>query len=131
MMKSLLKTLLVLCMAVSLMMLTGCGDDKKEVAEEQPATLIGAWTLTDMVGSDDAVQSMKYYEEMGLKVTMAISNDQIEMVTTDGDHSEYGVSDYRVEGTQIITGTSTMDYVLEGKTLKLTTGGVTMVFTQK
>ena len=113
-MKRLLKTLLLMCMTVSLVMLSGCGE-KEDVAEEQPATLLGAWTLTDMTGSDDAVQSMEYYNSMGWKVTMAISADQIEMVTFDGEHSE----------------TSTMDYVLEGRTLKLTTGGVTMVFTQK
>lgn len=129
-MKRLLKNLLLMCMAVSLVMLSGCGE-KEDVAEEQPATLLGAWTLTDMTGSDDAAQSMKYYNSMGWKVTMAISADQIEMVTFDGEHSEYGLSNYRVEGNQIITETSIMDYVLEGRTLKLTTGGVTMVFTQK
>ncbi len=125
-MNKLLKSILVICLLVSSLAMTGCAK------EEQPsASLIGVWLLTDMNGSDDAVQSMQYYDAMGMRVTMAISSDQLEMVTAVGDQTEYEVVGYRVEGSKLITDASEMEYTLNGNTLTLATGGVNMVFERR
>ena len=62
---------------------------------------------------------------------MAISSDTIEMTTFDGTHSDYQASSYRIEGSKMITDASEMEWNLQDDTLKLTTNGVTMVFTRK
>lgn len=117
-------TLMLLALA-ALLMMTGCAKEKDD------ASMIGVWALTGMTGSQDAEESFAYYESIGVKVTMAISSDTIEMVSAQGEHTEYEVISYRIEGNMIITDASQMEYVLDGDTLKLTTQGVTMVFTRR
>lgn len=114
-------------LAAIVLIFTGCSAGKRL----QPADLLGVWVLTDMTGSEEATVSMQYYETMGWKVSMAISNDTLEMTTFDGTHSDYQATAYRIEGTKLITDASEMECVLDGDTLSLTTGGVTMVFTRK
>lgn len=109
------------------MLLAGCSSEEKA----DPASLLGVWVLTDMTGTEEAQISMQYYETMGWKVSMAISSDTIEMTTFDGTHSDYQASSYRIEGSKMITDASEMEWNLQDDTLKLTTNGVTMVFTRK
>lgn len=109
------------------MLFAGCGAGKKT----DTASMLGVWVLTDMTGTEEATVSMQYYETMGWKVSMAISNDTLEMTTFDGTYSDYQAASYRIEGDKLITDASEMTYVLDGDTLKLTTGGITMVFTRK
>lgn len=112
-------------LVAAMLLLFGCS------AEKKAESMLGVWVLTDMTGTEDAQISMQYYETMGWKVSMAISNDTLEMTTFDGTHSDYDATTYRIEGTKMITPASEMEYILEGDTLKLTTNGVTMVFTRK
>ena len=109
------------------MLLAGCSSEEKA----DPASLLGVWVLTDMTGTEEAQISMQYYETMGWKVSMAISSDTIEMTTFDGTHSDYQASSYHIEGSKMITDASEMEWNLQDDTLKLTTNGVTMVFTRK
>lgn len=120
------KKMFILIVAAALL-LTGCTADKKV----DPAALLGVWVLTDMTGTEEAKVSMQYYTTMGWKVSMAISNDTLEMTTSDGTHSDYQVSSYRLDGNRLITDASEMECVLKGDTLRLTSDGVTMVFTRK
>ena len=103
------------------MLFAGCGAGKKT----DTASLLGVWVLTDMTGTEEDEA------QVGWKVSMAISNDTLEMTTFDGTHSDYQAASYRIEGDKLITDASEMTYVLDGDTLKLTTGGITMVFTRK
>lgn len=114
-------------LVAAMLLFFGCSAEKKT----DTASLLGVWVLTDMTGTDEAQISMQYYETMGWKVSMAISNDTLEMTTFDGTHSDYEATTYRIEGTKMVTSASEMEYVLDGDTLKLTTDGVTMVFTRK
>ena len=124
-MKRFAKTVLLLCMAALVLMMGGCA--KEEVS------IVGVWVLTDMTGSDEAVQAMKENTAAGVKVTMAISRGEIEMVTTYNDGAEYDhqTTPYRLEGDRMITGAAEMVYTLTAETLTLQRDGVTMVFTRK
>ena len=116
-------TSLALLVLAALMLFTGCA-----AKPEKAPSMIGVWVLTGMTGTREAEESFAYGESIGMKVTMAISRDQIEMVTMQGAHTEYEVINYRIEGNMIITDATQMEYVLDGNTLKLTTQGVTMIF---
>lgn len=114
-------------LAAVLLIFTGCSTGKKVNSE----SLIGVWVLTDMTGTEEAVVSMQYYETMGWKVSMAISNDTLEMTTTDGTNADYQAVGYRIEGNKLITDATEMVCVLKGDTLELTADGVTMVYTRR
>lgn len=127
MMKKIMKAALVLCLAALLLLAGGC---KKDVA----ADLLGVWELTDMTGSLDAVTSMQYYEDMGVKVQMAISRTELEMVTTYNGSEEYDHQTvaYRIEGDKLITDAAELTLALKDDTLTLTSAdGVVMVYTRK
>ena len=125
--KKLMKAALVLCLAAMLLMLGGC--KKADVVPE----LLGVWELTDMTGTEEAEMSMQYYEMSGVKVQMAISRTNIEMVTTFGAAETYDhqTTTYRIEGDKFITEASESVFTLKDDTLTLTNEGVTMVYTRK
>ncbi|MBQ2953717.1 MAG: hypothetical protein IJE07_09205 [Clostridia bacterium] len=125
-MKSMIRMTMLLGLAVLLLLMAG-GCAKEEVS------IIGVWTLTDMTGTDEAVQDMQAHREAGMKVSMAISSDEIEMVTTYSDSEAYDhqTVSYRIEGDLMITEAAEMAYTLTADTLTLQQGDVTMVFTRK
>ncbi|MBR3763894.1 MAG: hypothetical protein IKK57_04995 [Clostridia bacterium] len=127
-MKKSMKMALALCLTALLLLAGGCG--KKDVA----ADMLGVWELTDMTGSLDAVTSMQYYKDMGVKVQMAISRTELEMVTTynGGEEYDHQTVAYRIEGDKFITDAAELVFTLKGDTLTLASAdGVTMVYTRK
>ena len=127
-MKKIMKAALALSLAALLLLAGGCS--KKDVV----ADMLGVWELTDMTGSLDAVTSMQYYADLGVKVQMAISRTDLEMVTTfsDGTVMDHQTVTYHVEGDKFITEASELVFSLKGDTLTLTSAdGVEMVYTRK
>lgn len=124
-MKRFAKTALLLVLATLLLVMGGCAKEEMSI--------VGVWVLTDMTGSDEAVQAMQENSAAGVKVTMAISRNEIEMVTTYNGGAEYDhqTTPYRLEGDRMITGAAEMVYTLTTDTLTLEQDGVTMVFTRK
>ena len=104
------------------------GDARKD----DTATLLGVWTLVDMTGTPEAEEEMAANSEKGMKVQMAFSLSEFEMVTTYADSTEYDheTASYQLKDGKIVTNAGELPYELEGDTLKITTEGVTMVFTR-
>lgn len=127
-MKRIMKAALALSLAALLLLAGGCS--KKDVT----ADLLGVWELTDMSGTPDAETSMQYYADRGVKVQMAISRTDLEMVTTYNGGEEYDHQQvaYHIEGDKLITEAAELVFTLEGDTLTLTSAdGVAMVYTRK
>lgn len=112
---------LLVYLMTMLVFLAGCSSQ---------TSVVGTWVLTDMAGSEDAETSMEYYSSLGATVTMIINEDQLTMEMTVLGQLDHDTVNYHIEGNKIITDVSEMEYLLEGKTLTLTTNGVSMIFTR-
>lgn len=95
-------------------------------------SVIGEWTLVDMVGSDDITEMWAMMKAMGASVEMTITEDSVTMVTTVFGESETESFGCTIEGNKIVDETGyPLEFTLENGRLTLLEDGMGMVFERK
>lgn len=104
-----------------------------DVAEPvDDGSVIGEWTLVDMVGSDDVTEMWAMMKGMGASIEMTITEDSVTMVTTVFGESETESFGCTIEGNMLIDETGyAQEFTLENGRLTLMEDGMGMVFERK
>lgn len=106
--------LLLLCLTMALM--TGVA-----MADEVPAELLGSWSMT---GVEEA-----YFPE-GTTINMLFTETEVTMTIGVYGTTQVETMSYTVEGDTIVVNGVADEYKIEGNTLWLTEGDITMIFTR-
>lgn len=108
-------------------------EETEEVTETaDDGSIIGEWTMVDMVGSDDVTEMWAMMKAVGASIELTITEDSMTMITTVFGESETETFGCTIEGNKLIDEDGyEMEFTLENGRLTLMEDGMGMVFERK
>lgn len=112
--------LLLLCLTMALM--TGVA-----MADEVPAELLGEWDIVSLGGDEETAQAVELIKSLGGTMTIEITESELIMRATIFGETTEDATPISVEGNTINLGGEAVPYTLDGDTLTIDDGVMSMV----